>query len=71
MLEIIVVVLLIVAMVKIAGNDNQSPLLWGIVTFVVAAACIVLIPSLPFIRVGIAGVLVFVGMIGYKTVSNN
>jgi hypothetical protein len=70
MFELIVAILLIVAMLKIANADNQSPVLWGGVTFLVAAACIALIP-LPFIRLGIAGVVVFLAMIGYKAATNS
>lgn len=69
MLEIIVAIMLIVLIVKVADRDGQSTLLWGAVTFVAAAACIALIP-LPFLRLGIAGLIVFAAMIGYKTAFN-
>jgi hypothetical protein len=69
MIELFAGFMLILSMVKIADHDNQSPLLWGIVTFLITAACISLIP-IPFIRIGIAGLLVFVGMIGYKTIAD-
>ena len=69
MLEIFVCIATIVAMAKIASADDQSPLLWGLITFALVAACVVLIP-LPFIRVGIAFVVAIAAMITYKVVSN-
>jgi hypothetical protein len=68
-LELIVAILLIVLMVKIANNDGQTGWVWGVITFFVTLVCMVLIP-LPLLRVGVAGIAVFVGMIGYKTVAN-
>ena len=69
MLEIFVCIATIVAMVKIASADDQSPLLWGLVTFLVVTACVVFIP-LAFIRVGIAFVVSLAAMIVYKIVKN-
>ena len=69
MLELIVASAVVVAMVKIAGADDQSPLLWGGIAFLLTAACVVLIP-LPFIRVGIAFALSFVAMIAYKVLKD-
>jgi hypothetical protein len=69
MFEIIVSILAVVAIVKIASADDQSPWLWGSVTFGLCILCIMFIP-LPFLRVGAAFVLAFVGMIAYKVVSD-
>ena len=66
MFEIIVGIAAIVAMVRIASADDQSPLLWGFVTFGLCVLSIMAMPNLPFIRIGIAGVLAIVLMIGYK-----
>ena len=64
MIEIIVGIGVCVVMGKIASHDGQSAWLWGLVTFALCAACL-LIP-LPFLRFGIAGILSFVGMIAYN-----
>ena len=69
MLELIVGILAISAVVKIASADGQSGLLWGLVTFGLIVACMMLVP-LPFLRVGLAGVLALVAMFGYKVVAN-
>ena len=66
MIEIVLGIALCVVMGKIASADNQSPWVWGIVTFVLCAASL-LIP-LPFLRIGIAGAATFIGMIVYKSV---
>ena len=70
MFELIVGIFTIVAMVKIASADDQSPLLWGAVTFALCVVCIMLMPGLPFIRIGVAFVLAFVGMVAYKVAAN-
>ena len=69
MLELIVVVAMIVLMARIANADDQSPWLWGGLTFALCAAAIVFIP-LPFVRLAIVGVVVFMGMIAYKVVKD-
>ena len=66
MFEILVAIAAIVAVVKIASADDQSPLLWGLVTFGLCALSIGALPNLPFIRIGVAAVLAIVLMIGYK-----
>jgi chromate transport protein ChrA len=68
MLELIVVALVVAATCKIASADNQSPIIWGSVTLLFCFGCF-LIP-MPFLRVGLAFILAFVAMIGYKTVAN-
>ena len=67
MLEIIVGIAAIVAMAKIADADDQSALLWGLITFALIVASLMLIP-LPLIRVGIAFVVAIIAMIIYKVV---
>ena len=69
MLEIIVGVLLVVAIVKIADADDQSAGLWGGITVLAVLAAFFFIP-LPFLRVGIAGIVVFLSMIGYKVAAS-
>ena len=69
MLELIIGIMAIVAMVKIASADGQSGALWGLVTFVCVAACVVLIP-LPMLRVAIGGIIAFIAMFVYKLAAN-
>ena len=69
MLEILIVIAMIVLMAKIASADDQSPWLWGGLTFALSAAAIVLIP-LPIIRLAIVGVVVFIAMIVYKVMKD-
>jgi hypothetical protein len=64
MLEIIVAIAAIVAIVKIADADGQTPWVWGLVTFGLIALSMVI--PLPFIRVLIAAVAAFVLMIVKK-----
>jgi hypothetical protein len=68
MLELIVGVLAIVAMGKIASADNQSPIIWGSVTLLLVIGCMFI--PMPFLRVGVAFVLAFVAMIGFKVATN-
>jgi hypothetical protein len=68
MLEILVAIAAIVAMARIASADGHSALLWGLITFGLCAACL-LIP-LPLIRVGIAFGLALLAMFAYKIVAN-
>jgi hypothetical protein len=69
MLELIIGILAISAVVKIASADGQNAALWGLVTFVLVAACVVLIP-LPMLRVGIGAILAFLAMFAYKVAAN-
>ena len=66
MFELIMGVLAVVAVAKVASADDQSPVLWGAVMLLLGIGSIVLLPSLPFLRIGLAFVLTFVAMIGYK-----
>ena len=68
MLEIIVGIMAVVAMAKVASADNQSPIIWGSVTLVLVIACLFI--PMPFLRVGLAFVLAFVAMIGFKVATN-
>lgn len=70
MFELIVSVFAVVAMVRIASADDQSPLLWGLITFGLCVLSFMLMPGLPFIRVGIAFVVAFIGMIVYKVAAD-
>jgi hypothetical protein len=67
MFEIIVGIGVCVVMGKIAGQDGHSGWIWGLITFGLCAACIVI--PLPFLRLGIAGILSFAGLIVYKIVA--
>jgi hypothetical protein len=69
MIEIFVSIMAVVAMVKIASADDQSPWLWGAATVALCVACIQLIP-MPFLRIGIAFGLAFIGMIAYKVAAD-
>ena len=68
MLELAMIVAAVVAMVRIASADDQSPLIWGLVTFGICVLCLGI--PLPLIRVGIALVLSFLAMTLYKVVAN-
>jgi hypothetical protein len=68
MLELLVAIALIVAMAKIASADDQSPIVWGALTGAIIVGCFFI--PLPFLRLGIAFVVAFVAMIGYKVVRN-
>jgi hypothetical protein len=67
MLEIIMVVALIVLMAKIASIDQRSPLIWGAVTLVFCGASLVI--PIPYLRILIAGAVVFVAMIVAKVLA--
>ncbi|MFI4859058.1 MAG: hypothetical protein ACIAXF_00110 [Phycisphaerales bacterium JB063] len=62
--EFLVAVFAIVAMVKVADHEGQSPAVWGFVTFGLILLCS-LIP-LPFVRVMIALALSFFTMLGWN-----
>ena len=68
MIEILIAVAAVTAMYRIASADDQSPLLWGAVTFGLCVLCLVI--PLPMIRMGIAFALSFVAMIAYKVVAS-
>jgi hypothetical protein len=67
-LELIVGVMAVVAMGKIASADNQSPILWGSVTLLFVIGCMFI--PMPFLRVGLAFILAFVAMIGFKVMAS-
>ena len=69
MFELLVCIAAIGAVVRVAVADNQSGLLWGLITFGLCAACVVMIP-LAFIRVGIAFALALLAMFIYKVAAN-
>ena len=52
-------------MSKIASQDDQSVGLWVGITIFLCILCIALIP-LPFIRLGLAFLLSFLSMMGFK-----
>ena len=66
MFEILLIVGVISIMAKIANADDQSAILWGVVT---GGLCLLsLLIPIPFGRILIAGVLAFVLMMGYKAI---
>jgi hypothetical protein len=68
-MELILGIVLCFAMAKIASADDQSGILWGVLTFVILLGCGMLIPW-PFVRVLIAGAVTFVAMIAWKAVAD-
>jgi len=68
MFEIIVIVAACVAMYRIADSDGLSPWAWVGITLALCVASFVI--PLPLVRVAVAAVLAFVGMIAYKVVAN-
>ena len=69
MFELILGIGLIVGIAKIASADDQSPVIWGGITFVLCAAAVALVP-LPFLRILFAGAIAVVAMIVYKVAAN-
>ena len=65
-LECVLIIALIVFMARLAGQENRSGLLWGLVTFALCFLCS-LIP-LPFVRVLIAGAISFGAMFAAKLI---
>lgn len=68
MLEILLVVAAVVAMGKIAAADDRSAMLWGAITLLTCFASVVI--PLPFVRVVIACVVVFIAMIVAKAIAD-
>jgi hypothetical protein len=66
-IEILLGIVMVVGMARIASSQGDSAVLWGVITFVLTAAAIVLIP-LPFARVLIAGAVAFGAMIAANIV---
>ncbi len=67
MFEIILAIILCVGMSRIADNEGLSKLTWGMITLAVCVGSLII--PLAFIRIVLAGVLVFVLMIVYKVVA--
>jgi len=65
--EIALGIALCVAMGKLASADGRNGVLWGLITFVLCAASL-LIP-IPFFRMIIAAVVVFIAMIAAKVIA--
>jgi len=65
MLEIILLIFASVGVYRMAENDEQSGPLWGLLTFGVGFAGFFFVP-LPFLRVILAPVIVFILMILYR-----
>ena len=68
MCEYVMCLFAIVAMVKIASQEDLSPWVWGAVTFGICIVCLMI--PLPFLRVLIALVLSFVAMIGWNVIQS-
>ena len=60
----------VIAIVKIASADDQAIWLWGCITLALCILSVIVMPNLPFVRVGIAFVLAFIGMIVYKVAAD-
>ncbi|GEM_PF-1363612 len=67
MLEILLAFLLVAVMAKVADSDNMSAIIWGCVTFLVCLGCLFI--PIPFLRLGIAIIIVFAAMTGYKMIA--
>lgn len=67
-LELVMIIALIVLFARMAAMDDNSPVIWGVVTGVVCVG-VAFIP-LPVLRIGIAGVVVFSMMIGWRVISD-
>jgi hypothetical protein len=67
-IELVMAIAVVVAMVKIADMENQSPFIWGAVAIGMLLLCFML--PIPYLRVVIAGLLSYVAMFVYKVVAN-
>lgn len=71
-MEIVLLIAACVLMYRIAdADDNGSPLIWAVATFLFGLATVFFLPMWPFVRVGLAVVLAFVGMIVWNVVAEN
>jgi hypothetical protein len=68
MIEIVMAIAVVVAMVKIADMENQSPFLWGAVAIGFLVLCFAI--PVPMLRVVVAGLLSYGAMFVYKVVAN-
>ncbi|HVT79818.1 MAG TPA: hypothetical protein VHM90_04115 [Phycisphaerae bacterium] len=66
MIELILMVVMVVAIVRIASVDGQSPIIWGAAAIGFGFLCLFI--PLPYARVLIAGVLTVAAMTTYKMV---
>ncbi len=64
MLELILAFLLCAVVGKIADSENLSAIVWGCATFVVVILCMAI--PLPYLRLGVALVVMFVLLMLYK-----
>jgi len=69
MFGLLLIIAAVVAMVKIADAENQSMILWGVVTLLLVVACSVFIPF-PFLGPLAGFILSFGAMTTYKIVTN-
>jgi hypothetical protein len=69
MVEISLVIILIVAIAKIAIADDKSPIIWGSVALGMCVLCVNLI-HFPYARILLSGFLTFGAMIGYNVVAH-
>jgi hypothetical protein len=69
MLELIGIAAVTIIMGRIAYADDQSQLMWVVITFGICLGSLFI--PLPFLRILIAGVVSFVLMIVYKMVTEN
>lgn len=67
MLELLLAFLLCAVMAKVADSEGLSGLLWGCLTFIVVLGSLVI--PIPFLRLGIALVAMFVILTVYKIVA--
>jgi hypothetical protein len=69
MIELLMIAAVVVAMGKIADIENRSALVWGALALVLSIGMMFAMPTLPYLRVGIAFVLLFILMMVMKAVS--
>lgn len=67
MIELALAIGAVVMMAKVASNDNESAVLWGVVTAALAALFLFTV-QLPFLRVLFAIIASFVLMTVFKTI---
>lgn len=66
MLELVMIAAACIAMYRIADADEQaSPVIWSVITLLICIAAIAFAP-LPLIRIGLALLVAFLVMTGYK-----
>ena len=60
----------VLAMYRIADAENRSGLAWGALTFAICFACMIAMPMLPLINIGIGLFLSFMMMMVLKMVAS-